>query len=55
MPPDHPETEVLVTAACWQAEPEAEAIILRAIDAAAVRQAAARWGLDAPSAPPWVR
>ena len=35
MPPDQPETEVLVTAACWQAEPEAEAIILRAIDAAA--------------------
>jgi probable rRNA maturation factor len=30
-----PITEVLVVAECWQAEPEAEAIILRAIEAAA--------------------
>lgn len=33
--PDHPETDVLVVATCWDAEPQAEAIILRAIDAAA--------------------
>lgn len=30
-----PQTEVLVTAECWQAEPEAEAVIHRAIEAAA--------------------
>src|SRR5438105_2773211 len=30
-----PMTEVLVTAECWQAEPDAEAVILRAIAAAA--------------------
>ena len=35
MPPDQPEAEVLVTAVCWQAEPDADQIILRAIDAAA--------------------
>jgi probable rRNA maturation factor len=31
----HPATEVLVVADCWQAEPDAEAIVLRAIEAAA--------------------
>ena len=30
-----PATEVLVTAACWQAEPNADAVIHRAIEAAA--------------------
>lgn len=30
-----PVTDVLVTAACWQAEPDAEAVVLRAIAAAA--------------------
>jgi probable rRNA maturation factor len=30
-----PATEVLVTAACWQTEPDAEAVIHRAIEAAA--------------------
>ena len=30
-----PQTEVLVTAECWQAEPEAESVIHRAIEAAA--------------------
>jgi probable rRNA maturation factor len=33
--PAPPETEVLIVADCWQAEPEAEAIIHRAIDMAA--------------------
>ena len=33
--PDDPETDVLVVADVWHAEPDAEAIILRAIDAAA--------------------
>jgi len=33
--PALPQTEVLVTADCWQAEPEAEAVIHRAIIAAA--------------------
>src|SRR3546814_14034721 len=32
--------DILVTAACWQAEPEAEALVQRAIEAAA-RQASA--------------
>jgi probable rRNA maturation factor len=31
----HPATEVLVVADCWQAEPDAETIVLRAIAAAA--------------------
>jgi len=31
----HPATEVLIVADCWNAEPEAEAVILRAIEAAA--------------------
>jgi probable rRNA maturation factor len=31
----HPATEVLVVADCWQAEPDAETIVLRAIEAAA--------------------
>ncbi len=35
--PDYPETEVLVVADVWQQEPDAEAIILRAIDAAAAK------------------
>jgi probable rRNA maturation factor len=30
-----PATEVLVVADCWEAEPEAEAVVMRAIDAAA--------------------
>ena len=33
--PALPQTEVLVTADCWQAEPGAEAVIHRAIEAAA--------------------
>ncbi len=33
--PALPQTDVLVTADCWQAEPEADAIIHRAIEAAA--------------------
>ena len=33
--PALPQTEVLVTAACWQAEPGAESVIHRAIEAAA--------------------
>ena len=33
--PDHPETEVLIVTDCWAAEPEAEAVIHRAIEAAA--------------------
>lgn len=35
--PDLPETDVLVVADVWHDEPDAEAIILRAIDAAAAR------------------
>src|SRR6202047_1671560 len=34
-PFSHPVTEVLVVADCWQAEPYAEAVIMRAIEAAA--------------------
>lgn len=33
--PDHPETDVLIVTDCWAAEPEAEAVIRRAIAAAA--------------------
>ena len=33
--PNLPMTEVLVTADCWQSEPDAEAVIQRAIAAAA--------------------
>lgn len=34
---DQPETDVLVVADAWHAEPDAEAIVLRAIDAAAAK------------------
>lgn len=33
--PGHPETDVLIVTACWDAEAEAEAVIHRAIEAAA--------------------